>query len=192
MGKRNTKASSAAILFLLVTVGTALANGTDPDVFVVNSASLAPNTLFAPEVMRLASPASLSAQKPPAPVQAAAVNFDPRRAFGDFIRGERTERAFFTANLVTMAALNVADYISTSRALKCAGLREGNPLMKPFVKSPAVFAAVKIGTTALSVWGMNSLWKKNKPFAWVLTTASNFMLSYVVANNFRLIQRAKR
>jgi hypothetical protein len=91
-----------------------------------------------------------------------------------------------------MTALNVADYLSTRQALKFSGLQEGNPLMKPFVKNPALFAAVKAGTTALSVWGINKMFRKgNRTTAWVLTMASNFMLSYVVSNNMRLIQKTR-
>jgi|WetSurMetagenome_2_1015567.scaffolds.fasta_scaffold51348_2 hypothetical protein len=191
MSKKVTVAASAAFVFLIFTGGIARASADTLDQTVVNSTSPAPNTLFAPEIMRLATPASIAAKKPAPLAATPGLNFDPRQAFGDFIRGERTERAFFTASLVTMTALNVADYISTVQALKRTGLREGNPLMKPFVKNQAVFAAVKAGTTALSVWGMNSLWKKDRTMAWILTTASNFLLSYVVANNFRLIQRAR-
>jgi len=103
----------------------------------------------------------------------------------------RSGKAFFDANLVLMVGLNVADYISTREALKYPGLSETNPLMKPFVKSPAAFAAVKFGTTALSYLSMRAIFKKNKTVAWVMTTASNVLLSYVVANNVRLIQGAR-
>jgi len=103
----------------------------------------------------------------------------------------KSGKAFFDANLVLMVGLNIADYVSTREALKYPGLTETNPLMKPFVKSPAAFAAIKFGTTALSYWSMKVLFKKNKTVAWVMTTASNVLLSYVVANNYRLIQGAR-
>lgn len=103
----------------------------------------------------------------------------------------KTGKALFDANLVLMIGLNVADYISTREAFKYPGLEETNPLMKPFVKSPAAFAAIKIGTTALSYWSMKAIFKKNKTVAWVMTTASNVLLSYVVANNLRQIQGAR-
>jgi hypothetical protein len=103
----------------------------------------------------------------------------------------RTGKALFDANLVLMVGLNIADYISTREALKYPGLEETNPLMKPFVKSPAAFAAIKLGTTALSYWSMKAIFKKNKTVAWIMTTASNALLSYVVANNVRLIQGAR-
>jgi hypothetical protein len=100
-------------------------------------------------------------------------------------------QALFDANLVLMVGLNVADYISTREALKYPGLSEANPLMKPFVKSPLAFAAAKLGTTALSYWSMKSLFKRNRTVAWIMTTASNALLSYVVANNCRLIHGAR-
>lgn len=103
----------------------------------------------------------------------------------------KSGKALFDANLVLMVGLNIADYISTREALKYPGLTETNPLMKPFVKSPAAFAAIKLGTTALSYWSMKAIFKRNKTVAWVMTTASNVLLSYVVANNMRLIQGAR-
>lgn len=103
----------------------------------------------------------------------------------------RSGKAIFDANLVLMVGLNVADYVSTREALKYPGLYETNPMMKPFVKSPAAFAAIKLGTTALSYWSMKSLFKKNRTMAWIMTTASNALLSYVVANNYRLIHGAR-
>ncbi len=103
----------------------------------------------------------------------------------------RSGKAFFDANLVLMVGLNVADYFSTREALKYPGLTETNPLMRPFVKSPVAFAAIKAGTTALSYLSMRAIFKRNKTVAWVMTTASNVLLSYVVANNVRLIQGAR-
>jgi hypothetical protein len=103
----------------------------------------------------------------------------------------RPGKALFDANLVLMVGLNIADYFSTREALKYPGLSETNPLMKPFVKNPAAFAAIKLGTTALSYLSMKAIFKKNRTVAWVMTTASNALLSYVVANNVRLIQGAR-
>jgi len=97
----------------------------------------------------------------------------------------------FTASLVSLVALNVADYFSTLEALKHPGLSEGNPLMKPFVKSPLAFAVVKAGISTLTFLSMKSVYRKNRPLAWVLSTAANFAMSYVVSNNLRLIDRIK-
>ncbi|HYA49400.1 MAG TPA: DUF5658 family protein, partial [Burkholderiales bacterium] len=73
-----------------------------------------------------------------------------------------SEKTLFEVNLLAMVALNVADYFSTRAALKYPGLSEANPLMQPFVKSPAAFAVAKIGTTALTYWSMKALFKKNR------------------------------
>ncbi len=100
-------------------------------------------------------------------------------------------KGFFEANLIAMVGLNIADYLSTRQALKYPGLQETNPLMKPFVKSPAAFAAVKIGTTALTYWSFKALFKHNRTLAWIMTTASNALLSVVVANNLSHIQQAR-
>ena len=94
--------------------------------------------------------------------------------------------ALFKVNLGAMVALNAADYFSTLACLKHPGLTEGNPLLKPFVKSPVAFAAAKIGVTALSYVALKSIFKKSKPMAWIVSTASNLFLSYVVSNNLRL------
>jgi hypothetical protein len=108
-----------------------------------------------------------------------------------FMPAPQSGKALFDANLFVMIGLNVADYFSTREAFKYPGLTETNPLMAPFVKSPAAFAAIKAGTTALTYLSMKSLFKKNKTVAWIMTTASNVVLSYVVANNLRLIQSAR-
>lgn len=97
----------------------------------------------------------------------------------------------FDATLVVMVALNVADYFSTTEALKYPGLSEGNPLMKPFVKDPLVFAAAKAGFTLFSYWNLKNIYKKSKALGWVLSVAGNFAMSYIVSNNYRLINQAQ-
>jgi len=97
----------------------------------------------------------------------------------------------FTASLVSLVALNVADFVSTKECLKYPHLSEGNPLMKPFVKNSAVFAAVKGGLTIASVLGAKALYKRNKTLGWVSSIAANLALSYVVSNNFRLLRQAR-
>jgi hypothetical protein len=109
----------------------------------------------------------------------------------DIFAEERFERSMFTASLWTQVGLNAADYFTTVKALKIPGLAEGNPIMKPFVKNPYVFAAVKTGLTALTHYSLKGLYKRNKTAAWIVSLASNLALSYVVANNMRMIDRAR-
>jgi hypothetical protein len=152
--------------------------GLQPSAFVL------PNPLPEPA---LVSMEILAAE--PAPALSPQIAVQARiPAFGPIVR---PGKGLFDANLVLMVGLNVADYFSTRQALRYPGLAETNPLMKPFVKSPIAFAAFKFGTTALSYLSMRAIFKRNRTVAWVMTTASNVLLSYVVANNFRLIQGAR-
>jgi hypothetical protein len=123
------------------------------------------------------------------------ININPAPVVNDYLQKqlklESLETTLFNSSLIAMTALNIADYLSTKKALTMPGLEEGNPMMKPFVKNPYLFAVVKGGISALSYFSMKSLYKRDKKVAWVMTTISNFLLSYVVANNMRLINRAQ-
>ena len=106
-------------------------------------------------------------------------------------RGSRFTDSMFDASLLSLVALNVADFISTKECLKYPHLSEGNPVMKPFVKNDAVFAAVKGGLTIASYLGTKALYKRSKPLGWIVSLASNLALSYVVSNNVRLLRQAR-
>lgn len=97
----------------------------------------------------------------------------------------------FTASMVSFAALNVADFLSTKKALSLPGLAEGNPLMKNIVKNDLIFAGVKVGITAVTYLLTKNLYKKNKTLGWAISIAANFLMSVVVANNMRLIDQAQ-
>lgn len=104
------------------------------------------------------------------------------------LKQEKIENSFFTASLISLLVLNVADYISTKKALKYEGVSEGNPFLKPLVNNDLAFLAVKTGLTVGNHYLMKKLYKTNKPLAWVVSIASNFIMSYIVANNFKIIQ----
>lgn len=149
----------------------------------------------------LAPPPVINLTPTPAPALAGlnleSLSFAPQTEFviarpvGGFRPSGDAEKALFNVNLLALVGLNVADYFSTRAALNYPGLHESNPLMTPFVKSPAAFAAIKLGTTALTYLGLKAIFKKNRTVAWVLTTASNVVLSYVVANNMQMIHQAR-
>lgn len=182
------KTRTIAALFaaaLILSVGSA--GAAEIEFSLVGTEAMPQGSFFSPEVMNMAASMVAAPAPIPAPAPSLPATMVRPRGFG----GYRLEKGFFTASLVAMTALNVADYFSTKQALKYPGLSEGNPLMKPFVKNAALFAAVKAGTTVLSVWGMKSLFKRDRTTAWVLTTVSNFLLSYVVANNMRLVSRMR-
>lgn len=96
--------------------------------------------------------------------------------------------SLFTASLFTFTALNIADYVSTVKALKHPDLEESNPLMRPFTKSMLLFGAVKLGISALDFYLLKNIYKKSKPLGWVLSIAANLAVSYVVSHNIHKIQ----
>lgn len=103
-------------------------------------------------------------------------------------QSKRMENSLFTASLLTLTALNIADYVSTVKALQLPGLKEGNPIIRPFTKNILLFSTVKIGLTALDFYLLKNIYKKNKTLGWVLSIAGNFAMSYIVSNNIRKIQ----
>jgi hypothetical protein len=181
-----TKSILFVLAVLLVTAGP-LASYEGPSEALVLTA-IEPAAAVIPVSLPEAGPVELLFEEP---VPAPAPRLSIPRALPVFKPSPISEKALFDANLVFMVGINIADYISTREALKYPGLTETNPLMKPFVKNPAAFAAIKLGTTALSYLSMKAIFKKNKTVAWIMTTASNVLLSYVVVNNMRLVQGAR-
>ncbi len=180
--------SFVAVIILGLALSTGLVASPQTAEAVIVQGSLPPATVAdAVQAMAL-TPAT--AVEGIAPTPTLAVQF-PRPLPG-FKRSPDLGKSLFDLNLITMLGLNLADYLTTREALKYPGLEESNPLMKPFVKSPALFAAIKFGSTALTYWSMKSIFKKNRTAAWVLTTASNVLIGYVVANNLQNIEKAKR
>jgi hypothetical protein len=98
------------------------------------------------------------------------------------------ERTLFTSSLATLAALSITDIITTVKALKLDGLREGNPVMQPIVKNVYLFTAVKLSVAVLDSILLKKLHGKNKKWGWIASVAANLVMSYVVANNIRKIQ----
>ncbi|MCX6559751.1 MAG: DUF5658 family protein [Candidatus Aminicenantes bacterium] len=106
-------------------------------------------------------------------------------------KGSAVGNTMFDVSLAAWVGLSLADYLTTTAALKYPSLAESNPVFKLFVNSPLAFAAAKIGLTAFSYWGIKRLYKQNKVLAWILSTAANFTVSFVINNNARLIKEAK-
>ncbi|MHB8054545.1 MAG: DUF5658 family protein [Candidatus Aminicenantales bacterium] len=148
-------------------------------------------------LMLTASP--IAAPEPAPEPDYSKITLDPRLVsighaqaiIGPQFRGAGFSDSMFKASLISLVALNVADYFSTKECLKYSHLSEGNPVMKPFVKNAAVFAAVKGGLTIASFFGTKALYKRNKPLGWIVSLASNLALSYIVSNNFRLLREAR-
>ncbi len=114
-----------------------------------------------------------------------------RRRLERSLNSAAFSETIFEVSMAALVGLSLADYLTTMAAVKYPSLAESNPFFKILVKSPLSFAAAKIGVTAISYWGLKRLYKQNKTMAWVLSTASNFAMSFVMANNLRLIKGAK-
>ena len=63
--------------------------------------------------------------------------------------------------------------------------------MKGLVKSPLLFAGVKLGVSAISIFLLDRIYQKNKTLGWIMTTITNSVMGYVVANNMRVIAAHK-
>jgi energy-converting hydrogenase Eha subunit A len=107
-------------------------------------------------------------------------------------KSKQLGNSLYTASLLTLTALNIADYVSTVKALQLPGLEEGNPIMRPFTKKILLFSAVKLGITALDFHLLKNIYKKNKTLGWILSIVGNIAMSYVVSNNIRKIQSVAR
>jgi len=119
------------------------------------------------------------------------INPDSSPHLNKYFKMQQIENSLYTTFLITQTILNVADYVTTIKGLKYESLQEGNPLMKPFIKNPYLFATVKVGITALNFYFMKKLHKKNKTQAWIISTISNLVVFYFVANNIKMIRRAQ-
>ena len=150
-------------------------------------------------LMLTAAPVAAAAPEPAPEPDYSRITLNPRLVslssaqalIGPSFRGSRFTDSMFNASLLSLVALNIADFVSTKECLKYSHLSEGNPFMKPFVKNEAVFAAVKGGLTIASYFGTKALYKRSKPLGWIVSLASNLALSYVVSNNFRLLREAR-
>jgi len=101
------------------------------------------------------------------------------------------EHTLYASSLVTLTALNIADIITTMKALKLEGLKEGNPVMQPIVKNVYLFSAVKLGVAVVDFILLKKLFGHNKKLGWAVSLAANLAMSYVVATNIRRIRDAR-
>ena len=118
-------------------------------------------------------------------------DFYPPKKITNRFNIDKMESSLYTTSLLAFTALNVADYLTTIKGLKYEGLKEANPMLKPFSKNMIVFSAVKLGLTVYNVYFLKNLHKKNKTLAWIISTAGNIALTYVVLNNMKHIQNAQ-
>ena len=99
-------------------------------------------------------------------------------------------RALFTTSLVTMTALNIVDYFSTKAAIRQTGLKEGKPPHEALRQERRRFRRRQGRNDSPQRLGFEApLQERQKPRHGFCPTVSNFLLSYVVANNMRLIRQ---
>jgi|Deesub1362A_J573_1020465.scaffolds.fasta_scaffold00571_10 hypothetical protein len=115
----------------------------------------------------------------------------PEVLFQQHLRAEKIENVFFTSSLITLSLLNLADFITTNKALQYEGLSEGNPLLKPIVKNKIAFGVVKAGLTYVNYQLLKKVHRRNKTLGWILSTLSNAVMSYVVWHNLKMIEMVR-
>jgi hypothetical protein len=103
----------------------------------------------------------------------------------------KKNNTFLITTLSSAAVLQAADYFTSLNALQYSSLKEGNPLLKNVGGDPLLFGVVKLCATGLQVVILKKLYDGNKTLAWVVGTAMNVALSFVVANNIHQIQKAR-
>jgi len=115
----------------------------------------------------------------------------PQADFRARVEGRLHRPGALPAMYAASVALQGYDAYSTLTALKAGGV-EANPMMKTITKSPAAFIALKAGTAALSIMAAENMWKSgHKAAAIGVMVASNVAMSFVAANNARVLSQMK-
>jgi len=104
---------------------------------------------------------------------------------------KKVEKSLYTTSLITLIALNTADYFTTIKASQYKELKEINPIMRPLVKNPSLYLVLKLSVNAYACYALQNLYKKNKKLAWLVSALANAALSYIVLNNIWQINEVK-
>jgi hypothetical protein len=94
-------------------------------------------------------------------------------------------KKLLTSLYASTAVMQALDIHSTLRAFS-AGAVEGNPLMSGVTRNRAAFVATKAAVTAVTVFAVNKIAKKNKVAAVITLIAVNSAYAMVVQHNYRL------
>jgi hypothetical protein len=92
----------------------------------------------------------------------------------------------------TFAALQVADAVTTVQALQQAGVEEVNPLARPFVRNVPAMAVVKSASTAVTIFAVEKLWRRNRVAAVSTMIGINVAYGLIVSHNARVAESARR
>jgi len=104
--------------------------------------------------------------------------------------GSQARPRVLPALYTSLAALQAFDAYSTTKGVPL-GAREANPLMRGAASKPAVFWALKAGTTVLPMMAAERMWKKNRVGAVVVMALANGLAVAVAANNAKVLGRQK-
>ena len=88
---------------------------------------------------------------------------------------------------VSLAALQAFDGYSTTAGLS-RGAREANQVMGGVAGNSAAFWAVKVASTAGSIWMAERMWKHNRVGAIVTMVAVNSVMASVAARNASVLK----
>ncbi|MGE0449729.1 MAG: DUF5658 family protein [Vicinamibacterales bacterium] len=104
----------------------------------------------------------------------------------------RLERpALLVPLYVSFAGLQAIDAHSTFNALDVGG-REGNPVVRGVLGTPAGLFALKAGAALTVVYMTEKLWRKNRTAAIVGMVAINSAYAMIAAHNYRVAQGLER
>jgi hypothetical protein len=146
-------------------------------------------------ILALALSAPPVAEQPPAPIllaSSAAISApaesrpaDTRRVIESWMIDAPERRpAILPALYTTLGAMQALDVYSTRRATG-AGAYEANPLMRKASGNTRAMLAVKVASTAATVFFAERAWKKNKKGAVILMLAVNGAMAAVTVRNFK-------
>lgn len=97
----------------------------------------------------------------------------------------------FHLALLALLAAHGADTATTMYAIgaRPAAVREWNPVMRPLVRHPAAFGAVKLGTAGVTSWALCRTRAAHPRLTVWSASASAIGLSAVAVHNARVLRR---
>ena len=97
-----------------------------------------------------------------------------------------TRPSSLTPLYVTFAALQAADLVTTIKALQNPTLREANPLVRPFAGNVPAMVILKGTSTAVTVFAVERLWRRNRAAAVATMVGINAAYGIIVSRNAAL------
>ena len=142
------------------------------------SASLMAGLMFLPTTVRAQSHIELP------PPEAAAPTIQ--------VFGEPIARPSMLAPLyVSLASLQAYDGYTTLRGVN-NGAQEANALVSGFASKPAAFWAIKVGSTAVSIYMAEQLWRRHRRAEAIATMViANGVMGVIAARNTAVLRRQR-